>query len=65
MTTQHNLTDEEQNLLANFSDLTEDDRKVTLAFIHHILELSLAKRNYHAVLRQFNIIDHAAERPRA
>lgn len=65
MTTQSNLTDEQQCLLANFDDLTDDDRKMVTAFIEHILKLSLASRSYTAVLREFHIVDHAQQRPRA
>jgi hypothetical protein len=64
MTTQHNLTDEQRCLLANYEDLTDDDRKMVSALIQHILELSLAKRSYTAVLREFHIVDYA-QRPRA
>jgi hypothetical protein len=63
MTTQQ-LTDEQRCLLTNFSELTDDDRKMVTAFIQHILDLSLAKRSYNAVLREFHIVDYA-QRPRA
>lgn len=65
MTSTQNLTTEQQSLLTNYSELTDDDRKMVAAFIQHILDLSLAKRSYHAVLREFHIVDYAQQRPRA
>jgi hypothetical protein len=64
MTTTQNLSTQEQCLLTNFQELTDDDRKMVTAFIQHILDLSLAKRSYNAVLRELHIVDYA-QRPRA
>ena len=44
MTTQHNLTDEQLCLLADWQDLTPSDRKAIRQILQHLLQTSLDLR---------------------
>lgn len=57
-----NLTDEQRCLLANYQDLTQEDRQMVSAFIEHILKLSLVQRSHTKLLREYHIVDYA-QRP--
>lgn len=59
MTTQNNLTAEQQSLLTNYSELTRKERRIIYQLVSQMLELSYAKRNLSQVVTQFNIIDRA------